>query len=274
MPTKLGILAGGGPLPRRLVEACRDRGRDVFVVAFEGQTDRETVSQGVEHVWTRLGAAGTAIKALRQAGCRELVMAGPISRPSLGSLRPDLTTAKFVARVAPRALGDDGLLRAVIATLETEGFIIRGLHEVLPDILARAGVMGRHAPDDVARRDIERGLSVARALGREDVGQAVVVQQGIVLGVEAVEGTDSLLRRCADLARPGPGGVLVKIKKPGQDERADLPTIGTRTVEGAAQAGLRGIAVGAGQTIVVDPEATVAAADRANLFLHGLEAGS
>lgn len=271
MPAKLGILAGGGPLPRQIVEHCRHQGRPVFVVAFHGQTDPATVEGDVAHVWTRLGAAGQALQALRTAGCGELVMAGPVRRPSLGEIRPDLTAARFLGRIGTRALGDDGLLRAVMDLLEREGFRMIGLHEVLPDVLAGAGTLGRHRPDAAAMTDIRRGLSVARALGEQDVGQAVVVQQGMVLGVEAIEGTDELLRRCTDLRRPGAGGVLVKIKKPQQDARADLPTIGTRTVAGARAAGLRGIAVSAGGAVMVNPDDTIAAADAASLFLYGVD---
>ncbi|MBK1669140.1 UDP-2,3-diacylglucosamine pyrophosphatase [Rhodovibrio sodomensis] len=271
MPGKLGVLAGGGPLPRQIVEHCRRQGREVFVVAFRGQTDPATVDGEVAHLWTRLGAAGPTLKALRTAGCRDLVMAGPVRRPSFGEVRPDLTAARFLGRLGTRALGDDGLLRAVMDLLEREGFRMVGLHEVLPDVLAGAGVLGRHAPDDAAFADIRRGLSVAHALGQQDVGQAVVVQQGMVLGLEAIEGTDRLLARCAELRRPGPGGVLVKIKKPQQDARADLPTIGTRTVEGARTAGLRGIAVSAQGALMVDPEDTIAAADAAGLFVYGVD---
>ena len=247
MPAKLGVLAGGGPLPRQIVEHCRRHGRAVFVVAFQGQTDPATVAGDVPHVWTRLGAAGQTLKALRTAGCGELVMAGPVRRPAFGEIRPDLTAARFLGRLGPRALGDDGLLRAVMDLLEREGFRMIGLHEVLPDVLAGAGTLGRHSPDEAALADIRRGLSVARALGQQDVGQAVVVQQGMVLGVEAIEGTDRLLARCGELRRPG-----------------------TRTVEGARAAGLRGIAVSAQGAVMVDPDKTVAAADTAELFLYGL----
>jgi hypothetical protein len=271
MAAKLGILAGGGPLPRQIVEACHRQGRAVFVVAFDGQTDPATVAGGIDHIWTRLGAAGRALKALRRAGCEELVMVGPVRRPAFAELRPDLTAARFLARLGHRALGDDGLLRAVMGVLEREGFRMVGVHEVLPDVLAGAGALGRHVPDSEAWTDIERGLAVARGLGAQDVGQAVVVQQGIVLGVEAIEGTDALLARCAELKRKGRGGVLVKIKKPGQDARADLPTVGQRTVAGAAAAGLVGIAFTAGGTVMVDPQATVRDANRAGLFLHGLD---
>lgn len=146
-----------------------------------------------------------------------------------------------------------------------------GLETILPEVLAPLGIFGRHRPDEQAEADIRRGLEVARGLGLLDVGQSVVVQQGIVLGVEAVEGTDALLRRCVELRRNGPGGVLVKIRKPGQEQRVDLPTFGPATIKGAAAAGLRGLAVDAGGTLVVNRDAVVAAADEAGLFLIGIE---
>ncbi len=169
-----------------------------------------------------------------------------------------------------RALGDDSLLKAVIAELESEGFRVVGMHAILGDVLAEEGVWGRRAADAAAQSDIDHGLKVARGLGVLDIGQSVVIQQGIVLGVEAVEGTDALLRRCGELRRQGPGGVLVKIAKPGQERRVDLPTIGVRTVEAAAAAGLSGIAVESGSTIVVDRPGIIKAADAAGLFLCGV----
>ncbi|RDD62127.1 LpxI family protein [Ferruginivarius sediminum] len=270
MPGKLGLIAGGGTLPRRIIEACHAQGRAVFVVALDGQTDAATLEGDVPHIRIRMGAAGKAVKALRGAECEELVLAGPVRRPSFSELRPDLTAARFLSRVGAKALGDDGLLRAVMDLLEEEGFRVIGVHDILGDILASEGVWGREQPDEDAWRDIRRGLQIAGDLGRQDIGQAVVVQQGIVLGVEAIEGTDRLLQRCGELRRPGPGGVLVKIKKPGQDDRADLPTVGRHTVEGAAKAGLRGIAVEAGATIVMEPDDLVAAADAAGLFVVGV----
>ena len=138
-------------------------------------------------------------------------------------------------------------------------------------MLAPAGVLTRAVPDDVAMADVRRGVEVARALGAADVGQGCVVQQGLVLALEAAEGTDAMLARCADLARPGPGGVLVKLSKPGQERRADLPTVGPATIRGAAAAGLRGVAFEAGGTILAEREATLAAADTAGLFLLGID---
>jgi DUF1009 family protein len=170
--------------------------------------------------------------------------------------------------------GDDRLLGVVVQELEGEGFRVIGVDDVCRNLLAPEGPLTRARPDGVAGRDIALGIEVARRLGELDVGQAVVVQQSHVLGVEAAEGTDALLRRCAGLRREGPGGVLVKVKKPQQERRADLPTIGAETVRGAAAAGLRGIAVEAGHTLVVDRRRTVEDAAAAGLFIVGVVAAA
>jgi len=266
---KLGIIAGGGELPARLIEVCRARDRDVFVVAIEGHAEPSSV-EGVDHIWVRLGQASLALDPLRDAGVEELVLAGQITRPSFAELRPNLHVAKFLTKVGKRVLGDDGLLRAIIGQLEEEGFGVVGIDDLLSDLLAEAKTYGSLEPDDLAKQDIERGIQVAKAIGAQDIGQAAVVQQRIVLGVEAVEGTDELLRRCAALRREGPGGVLVKVMKPGQEQRADLPTVGVRTVQDAAAAGLRGIAVEAGGALLVDAKAIGQAADAAGLFVVGV----
>ena len=197
---RLGIVAGGGALPRRLVEACRQSGREVFVLALEGAAEPETVA-GVPHAWCRIGAAARGLTLLRENGVSELVLAGGVRRPSLATLRPDWRAAKLFARLGYRALGDDRLLSAVVAEFEREGFRVIGADQVLGVALAQEGPFGQVVPDAVARNDIALGARVARALGRLDIGQAVVVQQGLVLGVEAIEGTDELVRRCAALRR-------------------------------------------------------------------------
>lgn len=267
--TPLGIVAGGGDLPRRLIDACTGQGRPFFVIAFRDQTDPETVV-GTPHVWLRLGAAGEALSVLRDRGVGQLVMAGRIRRPSLAALRPDAFALKVFAKAGLAAFGDDGILKALVAALEEEGLAVIGPEDVLADLLATEGTYGSFAPDDAARADIAKGIAVARGLGALDVGQAAVVQQGLVLGVEAIEGTDALLARCGELRREGSGGVLVKVKKPNQERRADLPTIGPDTVAGAARAGLAGIAVEAGGALVVDRAAVIAAADGAGLFVVGV----
>lgn len=271
MVPKLGIIAGGGELPGLVAAACRAQGRAFHFLALSGHADSQVIGRDAPQDWVRLGEAGTGFERLRQAGVTEVVMIGPVRRPSLLELAPDFRTARFFARVGLKALGDDGLLRAVAAELESEGFKVVGVDEVLSDCLAFAGPYGSLTPDDQARADMARGMDVARGLGALDVGQAVVVQQGIVLGVEAIEGTDNLLRRCGPLAREGLGGVLVKVRKPGQDRRIDLPTIGPSTLLEVSAAGLRGIAVEAGGTLVLGGKALGAEADRLGLFLVGME---
>ena len=268
----LGIIAGSGTLPRRLVETCRAAGRSVFVLALEGDADQATVAD-VPHAWCRLGAAARGLDLLRANAVTDLVLAGGVHRPSLSSLLPDWRAAKFFARVGYRALGDDGLLSAIVKELEREGFRVIGADDILSaENLMPEGPLGRHRPDDNAKADIDHGLRVARALGALDIGQAVIIQQGLVLGVEAAEGTDELIRRCGALRRAGAGGVLIKIAKPGQERRADRPTIGPQTIALAAAAGLQGIAAEAGMTLILDRAELVRAADEAGLFVIGVAA--
>jgi DUF1009 family protein len=268
----LGVIAGSGGLPRHVIASCRSAGRDVFVLALEGEADPATV-EAVPHAWCRLGGAAAGLDLLRANAVGELVLAGGVRRPSLVTLRPDWRAAKFLARVGYRALRDDGLLKAIVRELEREGFRVVGADEVLGEAALPEGPLGCHAPDADALDDIRLGLRLARAIGALDIGQAVVVQQGLVLGVEAIEGTDALLRRVGELRRAGPGGVLVKTEKPGQEKRADRPVIGAQTVRLAAQSGLRGIAAEAGATIVLDRAEMIRQADAAGLFVVGIRAG-
>ena len=226
--------------------------------------------RGVPHAWCRMGAAVTGLSLLRENNVTELVLAGSVRRPSLGTLRPDWRAAKLFARIGYRAIGDDGLLSAIVGELEQEGFRVLGVDQLLDGELVAEGPLGAVLPGPQSEADIEYGLRIACALGALDIGQAVVVKQGLVLGVEAIEGTDELLRRCAALRREGPGGVLVKIEKPGQEHRADRPTIGPRTVALAAEAGLAGIAAEACATIVLDRDEVIGAADLAGLFVVGV----
>ncbi|MCH7888375.1 MAG: UDP-2,3-diacylglucosamine diphosphatase LpxI [Proteobacteria bacterium] len=267
---KLGILAGSGVLPRCLIDACREARRDVFVVAFEGIARAEDIDAAA-HAWVHLGEVKRTFELLHEADVEEVVLAGPVGRPSLRSLRLDGRARKLLMKLGWGASGDNQLLSLLVDELEGEGFRVVGVDDILTDLVAPLGPIGSLEPDADARADIAVAARVARALGALDIGQAVVAQQGVVLGVEAVEGTDALLARCAKLhRREGPGGVLVKLKKPGQERRADLPTIGPRTVEGAQRAGLSGIAVEAAGALVIDQAAVAAAANAAGMFVVGI----
>jgi DUF1009 family protein len=267
----LGILAGGGALPGRVAAAASAAGRPVFMIGFEGYAEPAVLAP-FPHAVVRIGAAGRILELLRAHNCRDLVLVGPVKRPSVFDLRPDMEGTRILARVGRAAFaGDDGLLAAVVRVLGEEGFSVIGAHEILTEALGPRGLLTSHKPDAQALSDIERGCQVVRALGAVDVGQACVVQQGIVLCVEAIEGTDAMLSRAAGLRREGAGGVLVKLVKPGQDRRADLPTIGPGTIRAAEAAGLRGVAFEAGGTILAEREVTIAAAEQAGLFLLGLD---
>ena len=270
---KLGIIAGGGNIPHRLIEQCLAEKRDFFVLAIEGNADKNLVTDNIPHQWIRIGQAGTGFKKFHDEKVEEVVMIGTIKRPTFFDLVPDLRTTAFFAKIGMKSLGDDGILRAVVKEIEGEGMHVKGIHEVMPEILIKKGILGKHKPDKQAREDIKRGVEVALALGQLDVGQAVVVQQGLVLGVEGIEGTDELIRRCGEYRRKGDGGVLVKLRKPQQDMRIDLPTIGPRSVFRAKETGLKGIALHAGNGLIVDEKEVIRAADENGLFVMGIDPG-
>jgi DUF1009 family protein len=271
--SKLGIIAGGGSAPRFLVEACQKLGREFYVICLQGQAD-EGFAADLPHVWLPLGA-GAKLKALvEEQNIKEIVMIGRVRRPSLLEIKPDWLALKVLTKIGINMLGDDALLRSIGKAMEEEGGVrIVGVQEIFTDLLTPAGQLGRIAPDDDAHKDITRGIAVARALGQLDVGQSVIVQQGIVLGVEAIEGTDALIKRSATLRREGAGGVLVKIAKPQQDNRYDLPTIGPDTIRALIGAGLRGVALETGRSLLIERERTVAMADEAGIFILGQTLG-
>lgn len=269
--TKLGIVAGAGSLPLQLVDHAKAIGMPYHVLVVRGQGDEGSYAN-IPHTVVRLGAAKKIFEILQAQHITDLVMIGRIRRPSVIELRPDWQLLKLLPRLGLASLGDDGLLKNVAALFESRGVKVRGIHEFMPQLLAPTGVWTRQQPDAAANTDIERGIAAALALGKADVGQAVVVQDGLVLAAEAVEGTDAMLQRAAMVRREGNKGVLVKLCKPQQDKRIDMPTVGVRTVELAAAAGLCGIAVSYNRTLVDDYNATVVAADRLGLFIVGVDA--
>ena len=267
---KLGIVAGGGDIPRMLIEDCQQQKRDFFVLAIEGNADKNLLDNTIPHAWIRLGQAGTGFKRFVDEKVQDVVMIGTIKRPSFKELVPDLRTTAFFAKIGMKSLGDDGILRAVVKEFEHDGMVVRGIHEVMPELLVKSGILTKHKPDKKAVADIKRGVEVGLELGRLDVGQSVIVQQGLVLGVEGIEGTDKLIIRCGEYKRKGEGGVLVKLRKPQQDMRIDLPTIGLSTLKNAKNSGLRGVAVHAGNALIVDEKNVIDYADKEGLFIVGI----
>lgn len=268
---KLGIIAGNGSLPLCLIEACEKLKRPYFVVAIKGGMTKGSLRREQPHAWVRLGAVGKALRLLKKNEVEEVVMIGGVKRPSFVGLFPDARGWKVLFKIGRKALGDDALLKVLIAEIESEGMTVKGIDELLPQLLVKKGVYGRVLPTAQDTADIKRGIQVAKKLGEADVGQSVVVQQGLVLAVEGIEGTDALIIRSKALKRKGGRGVLVKIMKPQQDRRADLPTIGPSTVQLAYESGLAGIAVGADSVLFSQADQAVRLANQLGLFIIGVD---
>lgn len=263
-PVKLGIVAGGGDIPKQLLSFCDSKNIQTHVVAFNGHTDDETFA-GRNHSVMRLGEAGKIIKLFRDKGFNDLVLIGSIQRPNAWELRPDLYTAKFFAKIGFKAMGDDGLLKAIRYALEDEGFTIHGVHEFIPSLLMPVGVLSECVPNEQQSNDVAIGFRAAKDLGERDVGQCVVVHDGKVIGEESAKGTDELIRRCAVK-----GAILVKTCKPQQDRKLDLPTIGRRTIRLCAELGYAGIAAEAGSTLLANGAEVRELADASGLFVVGV----
>lgn len=270
---KLGIIAGGGELPQKLIEYCQNNQRNFFVLAIEGNANPNIFNDNIPHTWIRIGQAGTGFKRFLDEKVEEVVMIGTIRRPTLKELIPDVRTAAFFAKIGPKALGDDGILRALVKEIESENMRVIGIHEVINDLLVKKGTLSKTKPNKDDLINIKRGVKVAYELGKLDVGQAVIVQQGLVLAVEAIEGTDELIKRSALYKRKGNKPVLVKLRKPQQDMRIDLPTIGLKTIQNALNSGLNGIAVHAGNTLIVNQNEVIKFADKHGLFVIAIDPG-
>lgn len=272
--SKLGLIAGAGELPLRIAAFCQAANLPFVVARIEGMADPDLIAYAGESFG--LGEMGARFKMLKAAGCDAVTFAGKVERPNFADLKLDTRGALMLPRVIAAARrGDDALMRVLVGEFEREGFRVIGPEAALADLLAPAGAIGAHGPDATALADIAKGALVAAALGAYDIGQGAVVADGLVLAVEAQEGTDQMLQRVAALPialRANlPLGVLVKRAKPIQERRIDLPAIGLRTLEHAIAAQLAGIAVEAGAALIVDRAAMIARADEAGLFLYGFK---
>ncbi|MDJ0683412.1 MAG: UDP-2,3-diacylglucosamine diphosphatase LpxI [Alphaproteobacteria bacterium] len=276
MPAKLGIIAGRGDAPVLIAERCRSEGRPHVVLALEGHAETDRYPGSALHTM-RVGAVGSILGALDKEKVEEIVIIGAVKRPNLLQLRPDAAALKLMAKIGYANHGDDGLLRRLIDYLETDlGYRVVSADSLLaPDtLLTPSDLTTRAQPSDQDLADIARGRSVLEALAAADVGQSVLVQEGAVLGVEAIEGTDALIDRCAAYRREGSArGVLVKLAKLGQERRADLPTVGAETVRRLAASGFAGLAIDPTAALLIDPPGIVSACDEAGLFLQSIDQG-
>jgi hypothetical protein len=269
----LGIIAGQGLLPYVLAEAVTVHNIPLHVVAIRGEASEDI--ERFPHTWIKWGEVGKLLGALEKHGCRDLVIIGAVNRPDFDNVRLDLGALKTLPFLLSLAKGgDDHVLSRVVRFFEEKGYRVHGAGDVLPELLAAEGQLTTKGPSAEDKADIATALKVVRALGGLDIGQAAVVARGRVLAVEAAEGTDAMLLRCAELrklgrARGAQTGVLVKAPKPGQEERIDMPTIGPETMRRAAEAGLAGVAVAASHVLMAERAATIAVANANKLVLVG-----
>jgi UDP-2,3-diacylglucosamine hydrolase len=275
----LGIISGGGDLPIAIAESAQAAGRPVFLLGIRGSAGPEI--EKFPHDWVAFGESLKTLKTLHAHDCGDVLLAGRVARPKFSEVRLDAKSVLLLPRVLAAARkGDDALLRVLTRVFEDEGFRIVSVVEAAPGLLAREEVLGKVRPNSDHESDILLAAKVVRSLGALDIGQATAVCEGLVLAVEAAEGTDAMIMRVGQLPEnlrgiPGkPRGILYKGLKPTQDGKTDLPVIGVATVEKAASVGLAGIAVEAGKSLIVNRRGVAEAADRAGIFVAGVSADS
>ena len=271
----LGLVAGGGDLPRAVAQSARAAGRPVFVVALRGMCG--DWAEEFPHEWVSLGEPGRALKTLGNAGTKEVLLVGKVERPKFSELKLDAKGVMILPRVVAAARqGDDALLRMLVGLFEEAGFRAVSVAEAAPGLVADQGPLGRILPNDDHQADMARAFAIVRALGALDVGQAAAVCEGLALAVEAAEGTDAMIARIDQLRDNLRGtpqkrrGVLVKALKPTQDAKTDMPVIGVETVRRIAEVGLAGIAVEVGKSLIVGKQAVASEADRLGVFVVGV----
>ena len=268
MASKLGIIAGLGDLPVNVAQQALGLGRDIYVLRLDGFVEPKLDEFDGDIVG--IGEIGKHIKLLKAAGCEEVVFAGIVKRPDFSKLKLDMRGTLLLPKVIAAARkGDDALLRTLVGTLEKEGFKVRGAEDFNNGLLAPAGIIAGGVPSEHLMEDLKRAAHVASVIGVEDIGQGCVVRDGLVVAVEAQEGTDAMLKRVASLPRTSVGGVLVKRPKPMQERRIDLPTIGVNTIKAVSSAGLKGIGLEAGGALILDIEQCKHTADQLDVFLYG-----
>lgn len=265
---KLGLIAGNGFLPKKIIEHCLHNDRQIIVVSIDPEPD-DIISK-IPNIQLNISSVGKAIKFFNSHDVQEIVFAGGLIRPKLSELRPDASGIKLLSRITKAKFnGDNKLLSTILDFFEEEGFSIIGAHEIVTDLLAPKGVIGKMKPTKGQLSDIEVGVKIAKSIGELDIGQAVIVQDKTIIGVEAIEGTDNLIKRCKELQFKKQGAILVKTKKPNQDQRIDLPTVGVKTVLNAHQNNLSAIAIEAGQSLIIDKEQVIKTANKHNILLIG-----
>lgn len=272
----LAMIVGSGDYPLQLARIVTDKGERPYIAALDGAADPAAFGDGADIRTYRLGQLGSLLEELRRRSIADIVMLGALPRPSFASLRPEVSTLKYMPHFAKAFLGgDDHLLRGVVRFFEMQGFRVRGPADIAPEMTAPSGALGRRQANPEQRAELDRGFALLAALSPFDVGQAAILADHRVVAIEAAEGTDAMIRRVADLVARGRlkigkgDGFLVKVPKTGQDLRVDMPAIGPDTLRNIAEAGLSGIGVRAGEVLVGDRGALGRQADQLGLFVEG-----
>ena len=266
---KLGIIAGDGDLPIQIINECKRQKKDFIVILINGHGKEISKNYNPEYIMN-LSKIGKAIKFAKTSNITDLVMAGRIKRPPLKDMLPDIWTAKFLTKYGGRIKGDNSVLTNLAKELEKEGFNILAPENFILKSLCPKGILGNHRPTVENKKDIEIGFKIAKNIGRNDIGQSLIIQNGLVLTVEAAEGTDSMIARSKTLKKGDSGAIFIKVIKPGQDERLDRPVIGINTIKYIHKSGLDGMALEANSVIILNLNEVINYADSNNLFIIGI----
>jgi DUF1009 family protein len=267
----LGIIMGKGDLPSLLIDFCKRKKHPYILLPIKSQADTSFVQQH-PHVWISFGQVKKNIHLLKQHNIKQLVFVGNVNRPPLFALKLDWTGLKWLACIGWKALGDDGLLSGIIQFLEKEGFEIVGVHQLIQDLLMPQGSLGKINPSNEDKKNIALGFAAAKELGRQDIGQGVIVQNGVVLARETIKGTDWMITESSSLLQDSGSAILVKVLKPKQEKRIDLPTIGPETIENLARCGYKGVALEAKAGLILHSKKTIKLADQKGIFIYGVSA--
>jgi len=266
---KLAIIAGNGSIPFYLIEECNKIGREYCLIIIEGHG--KELSEKYDPDYTvSLSKMGRAVKYVKNIGIKHILMVGGVKRPSLKNIIPDLWTAKFLTTISSKVSGDNSVLSKLTKALEREGFIIVAPEEVLPNLICPKGTLGKVKPNQQNNEDISTGYRIAKIIGANDIGQSIIIENGLVIAVEASEGTDRMIKRSLNLKKEKKAGVLIKVIKPMQDKRIDRPVIGIDTIKAVKKAGLDGIALESNEILILNYSDVILYADEEGLFVEGI----
>ena len=267
--SKIAIVAGNGDLPILVIEKCIQLGKPYFLIIIKDHGEY-TMNKFKCDYTLKLNQIGKALKVIKNNKIDEIIMIGSIQRPSLRDMIPDLWTAKFLAKIASEPQGDDNILKNLSKELEYEGFKIIAPESFITNSLSKKGLMGKIKSSKSHDEYMAKGFKIAKKFGELDIGQSLVIENGLVLALEGAEGTDEMIKRSFKYKKSNKPSILIKIFKTSQEKRIDRPVIGVETVKLAFKYGFSGIALEANEVLIIDYEKTISIADKKNIFIKGI----